>query len=152
MRRKEKQITDQALLESILQEAQVCRIGMAQDNTPYVVPVSFGYRKGCLYFHSAPAGKKIEILRQNNSVCFEMDIRTELVTSDRPCNWTMKYCSVMGTGRAVFLEDEQEKRQALDVIMEHYGAASTEYPHEIIDKIAIIRIEVQSMTGKKSGY
>ena len=59
MRRKDREITDRAEIEAILNEAMVCRIGLADDGEPYVVPVSFGYEDGSVYIHSAPEGKKI---------------------------------------------------------------------------------------------
>ena len=56
MRRKDKEITDPALLSAILREAFVCRLGLAGDGEPYVVPVNFVYSGGCLYLHSACEG------------------------------------------------------------------------------------------------
>ena len=79
MRRKEKEIAERSELEAVIKEASVCRIAMVEGTSPYVVPLCFGYDDNTLYFHSAIEGKKIEILKKNNSVCFEMDIGTELI-------------------------------------------------------------------------
>ena len=65
MRRKDREITDWHEIEAILAEAMVCRIGLADESTPYVVPVSFGYDDGSLYIHSAPDGKKLALLTKN---------------------------------------------------------------------------------------
>ena len=152
MRRKEKQITDPDLLQAIIRKATVCRIALAEDNVPYIVPVNFGYRDGCLFFHSAPEGRKIDMLRSNDTVCFEMEVDTELVRGEKPCKWTMKYQSLIGYGKAVVIEEPQAKKDALDVIMAHYGAGpDLEYPDSVMDKFVIVKITVQSMTGKKSG-
>lgn len=152
MRRKEKQITDPDLLQDIIHKAKVCRIALADNNIPYIVPVCFGHRDGCLFFHSAPEGRKIDMLRSNPTVCFEMEVDTEVVRGERPCKWTMQYQSLIGYGKASILEQPQAKKEALDVIMDHYGAGpELEYREAAVDKIVIVKIEVQSLTGKKSG-
>ena len=151
MRTREKEITDRSLIESIIQRASVCRIGLCDQGTPYVVPVSFGYKDNCLYFHSAGEGRKVDVLKQNNRVCFEVDIDLEMVPSDTPCKWTVKYLSVIGFGKASFVDDLQEKREALNIIMEHYSGRSYEYPEDALAKVAIIKVRIASMTGKQSG-
>jgi len=152
MRREDKEINDKKEIEGIIQRATVCRVGFSENDVPYVVPLNFGYEDDCLYFHCAPEGKKVEIIRQNNRVCFEIDIEKEVTKSETPCNWGMKYRSVIGFGRAFFVDDLEEKRRALDIIVEHYLGNSCEYPDRRINAVAIVRIEVESMTGKKSGY
>ncbi len=59
MRRKDKEIKDEKEIESVISKCDVCRIALCENNSPYVVPVCFGYRDNCLYFHSASYGKKI---------------------------------------------------------------------------------------------
>lgn len=150
MRRKEQEIAEHALLEAILEEARVCRIAMAVENEPYVVPLSFGYRDGCLYLHSAPEGRKIDFLRRNNRVCFEVDLEEGLVAQGPPCTTSLRYRSVIGTGRAYFVEDEEEKRRALDILVGHYGEVGP-YAEAWLRRTTVIRIEIEEMSGKKSG-
>lgn len=155
MRRPEKEIKDRAQIEAILHRAQVCRIAMCQDGVPYIVPMSYGYRDNCLYFHSASAGKKIDMLRHNNRVCFEVDVDEEHVDSTTPSECSTRYRSVIGLGRAVFVTDPTEKRQALDVLMRHYADAPSqgfEYSKKPFSKVTIIKVEIESKTGKQSGY
>ena len=152
MRRKEKEIKDIAAIEEILRRARVCRLGLCEDNRPYVVPVCFGYKDNALYIHCGPEGKKIEMLRKNNNVCFEVDIDDKLVKTERPCKWGLNYKSVIGFGKAVFIEDVESKRKALDVIMRQFSANTFDYPEETIRKTTIIKIEIESMSGKQSGY
>lgn len=152
MRRKEQEIPSGTDLESILRRATVCRLGLAVGDEPYVVPVSFGYQDGCLYVHSSPEGKKVEMLRQNPRVCFEVDVDEELVRKSAPCSWSVRYRSVIGWGRAAFLTNMEEKQRALDVIMAHYGGATPgNYTAKALREVAVIRIEVEEMTGKRSG-
>ena len=64
VRRKDKEIKDKEVIESIIKRATVCRIALSENNVPYIVPLSFGYKDNCLYFHSAPEGRKIDIIKQ----------------------------------------------------------------------------------------
>ncbi len=144
--------TDRDVIGSIVRRATVCRIAMCDEGQPYLVPVSFGYQDGALYFHSAAKGKKNDILRKNNAVCVEFDIDQEITRAERACQWGIKYRSAVGFGRAFFVEGEEEKRQALDVIVAHYGGEPQDYPQATLEQTTVVRIEIQSATAKVSGY
>lgn len=152
MRRKEKEITNFKEIEAIIQKTEVCRLGLAVDNTPYIVPVFFGYENNCLYIHCAKEGRKLDMIRQNNTVCFEMEVDTKITTRDKPaCQWSSTYCSVIGYGSAFILDNFQEKKLALDVIMRHYSdRTSFEYQEKAVEEVVIIKIIVEQMCGKKS--
>jgi hypothetical protein len=150
MRRKDREITDIALTEDIIRNSMVCRLGMSRDDQPYVVPLCFAYSDKTLYFHSAGEGLKLEILQQNPNVCVEFDIDQEVIQGDKPCKWSMQYRSVIGFGKASFVEDLEEKRKGLDAIMKHYSGRSFEYVEQAIESTCIIKVEIESMTGKNS--
>jgi uncharacterized protein len=150
MRRKDKEIDDPAVIESILRRSVVCRLAMADGNQPYVVPLSFGFRDRALYFHSARQGRKVDILKRNPRVCFEFDIDASVKKSGAPCQWGMKFRSVIGTGTARFVEDPAEKRYGLGAILAQYSSESFEYPDSEIKKIVIIRVDIEEMSGKQS--
>jgi nitroimidazol reductase NimA-like FMN-containing flavoprotein (pyridoxamine 5'-phosphate oxidase superfamily) len=153
MRKKEREIADQSLIESILTKAQICRIGLCCDNMPYVVPVNFGYKANRLYIHSSLHGRKMDMIKANNNVCFEVEADVELIRAETACDWTMKFYSIIGFGKAFIVESREEKIEGLDAIMEHYTEVSHhEYPERILDKVGIIRIDIETMTGKKAWY
>jgi len=153
MRRKEREITDRGLIDAIIARAQVCRIGLCDRGLPYVVPVTFGHKDERLFIHSSAHGRKMEILRENANVCFEIDTDVEIVAGDSPCDWTARYYSVIGTGTASILTDREEKVRGLDIIMEHYsGKPHHHYPEAILDKVAVVRIDITTISGKKAGY
>lgn len=153
MRRNDKEIRDEDTIKSIIKRATVCRLGLSENNVPYIVPLNFGYKDNFLYFHSAREGKKIDMIRSNNDVCFEIDSDNEIVEGEKACGWSMKYYSIIGFGKAFLVEDFEEKRKALDVIMGHYsGESSFEYPEEAVNNTSIIKVKIERMTGKKSGY
>jgi len=149
MRRREREITDRAEIEAILAEATVCRIGLSDGHEPYVVPLSFGYEGGTVYLHAAHEGKKIDLIRKNPRCCFETDICDRLVKGDNPCSWGMRYRSVIGSGNAEILADPEEKRHGLTCIMQHYGGAPHDFSEKDLDAVTVIRIRLDSVTGKK---
>jgi hypothetical protein len=124
MRRSDREITDTDEIHGIIERAQVCHIALSDGTVPYIVAMNFGFDRteNALYLHSAPAGRKIEIIGRNPSVCFMFDVDRTLVTGDAACDWGMSYRSVVGTGTAEVLGTDGEKAHGLDIIMEHYGA------------------------------
>lgn len=152
MRKKEMEITDTAAIESIILKSSVCRLAMSENDRPYIVPLCFGYEDNALYFHSAREGKKVDMLRKNSKVCFELDTDHEIVSDESPCKWTMKYRSVIGNGKASLIHDPEAKRQAFDIIMHHYSDKVSAYSEAGLDNSLIIKIEIESMTGKQLGY
>ena len=121
------------------------------DNKPYIVPVIFGYQDNCLYFHSANQGKKIDILKEHKQVCVEMDIDYEIKKHKSPCAWGMKYKSIIGFGKASFIDDIEGKKEAFALIMNHYSKGEVfEFKERALNRINVIRLELESLTGKKS--
>ncbi len=151
MRRKEKEISDRSGIEAVIKKSRVCKLGMVDGNTPYIVPLCFGYQNNTLYFHSALKGRKIDCLRSNPNVCFEFDLIAEPQKSEEACSWGMKYQSVIGFGKAEFLEKLEEKRRALDVIMSQYSDKQFEFPENSVKATAVFKVEIENMTGKQSG-
>ncbi len=153
MKRSDREIKDQKEIETIIEKAEICRIGLSDDNTPYIVPMDFGYKDNRLYFHCAKEGKKIDIIKRNNSACFEMDIvHTFIKPEGRPCGWDAKYQSVIGFGKAFIVEEFEEKSEAMNIIIQHYGADYYPFSKDELEKVSIIKIEIASSTGKKAGY
>ena len=152
MRRHDKEITDRAAIDSIIERALVFRLGLSSDDQPYIVPLCFGYEDGALYAHSAPEGRKLDVLRANDAVCVEFDVDHQLIAGEHACAWGMKYRSVIGFGRAVLVDSVEAKREACAIIMRHYSDRRFEVPDEELARITIIKVEIETLTGKQSGY
>ena len=152
MRRVDKKIKDRDQIDAIIKKTNCCRIALVDGDYPYIVPVNFAVSNSHLYFHSAKEGKKIDILRKNNQVCFEMDNEGEIVNGQRACSWGMKYVSVIGFGQAFFIEDDIGKKKALDILMEKYaGRSGFSYSDDELEKIIIIDVKIDQIYGKQSG-
>lgn len=150
MRRTEKEIKDRAEMEAIIAKAEICRVGMCDNGIPYIVPVNFGYRDGNIYFHCAREGSKLDIIARNNNVCVEFETDLEMRVDDVACEWGFKYRSVIGFGKAYIIDDREAKNRALDIIMGQYTDKTFTYKDNRVDGIYIVRIDVESMTGKKA--
>ena len=152
MRRKEKQIYDKSIIDEILTESHVCRIGFSANNQPYIVPVNYGYTDNTIFIHSAPEGKKIDLIKQNNNICFEIELDSYIIKDNVPCNWTTKYRSIIGYGKISIITDNTEKIKGLNLIMGKYGmAGGCKYQDELLERIIILRIDIEDITAKQSG-
>jgi len=154
VRRHDKEIKDPEGIREIIRRGLVCHLALVDGGKPYLVSMNYGFRDDSLYLHSAQEGRKIGILRQNPEVCFQVITGTRLSTGEDACgDWTMKYRSVTGFGRAHLIDDEQEKIRAMQVLMDQY---TTKGPFEFdpvrIGQTMVIRIDIDEMTGKISGY
>ena len=152
MRKKEKEITEIDDIEKIIEKALCCRIGLVDDDEPYIIPVSFGYERNALYFHTALEGRKIGLIKRNNKVCFEIDADVVMVEDLESYNCTANYRSVIGTGRAFILESDEEKSQGLKLIIKQYGMKDFDFPKTKLDETLVVKVDINSITGKKSGY
>jgi uncharacterized protein len=150
MRKSEKLVSDIKEIEGILNKASVLRVAFANDGKPYIVPVNFGYKPGYLYFHTGYEGQKIDFLKANPEVCFEVDVDAKIVPAEHPCMFSCNYLSVVGYGTARFVEDLEEKTRALDIIMAHYSDKKFEFDREILKITVIVEIDITSMTGRRS--
>lgn len=152
MRRQDRAVTDFDALLDIIRRCDVCRLAIPDEPLPYLIPLNFGAElvDGTLYlyFHSAQEGTKLELLRQHPRVSFEMDCGHELVLNDEKMYCTMAYQSVIGQGTVEFCSD-LEKVHGLDVIMGHYHAEDFNYSHAAVPRTAVLRLKVESMTGKQ---
>ncbi len=151
MRKAKLEIKDQGVMDEILAGAEICRLSMMDGKLPYIVPVNYGYRGGHIFIHSAPAGKKIELLKQNKEVCFEVEDTVEIVKGDKACDWSTRYRSVVGYGTVEILSDDQSKQEGLEVIMAQHGAPELiEFDPKNMNRMVILKLRITSITGKQS--
>lgn len=153
MRRSEREVTDIDEIESIINKSDVCRIAFANDNVPYIVTMNFGYSGWPLkklYFHCAGEGRKLEMIKRNDYVCFEMDIDHRLTPGRVPCESSMEYSSIVGYGRISVVSSHDEKKKGFDIIMSHYSAGKEfEYNERSFEKTIILCLDIQELTGKR---
>ncbi|MDO8950073.1 MAG: pyridoxamine 5'-phosphate oxidase family protein [Actinomycetota bacterium] len=133
---------------AFLATAEVLRLGMVDDEGPYVVPVNFGYAAGRLYVHGPGEGRRLDAIAREPRVCFEAD-ECEIVRADKPCGFTARFRSVIGYGTARVLSSAAEKRAGLDVIMRQYDSTGDGIPDATLARTTVIEIAIESMEGKR---
>lgn len=149
MRRKDRQLSPRDANE-LLAKGKVCHLALAAGGEPYLVTLNYGYRDSTLYFHCASAGKKLELLRLNNRVCFTVVADTNLVPAEKACDFTMKYRSVVGYGDARMVEQDEEKRQALGIIMAQYAAGEFAFPEASLSATTVFAVDITSLSAKSN--
>ena len=151
MRRKDKEIHDRDLIERIMAQAQVCRLGLCKDEMPYIVPVAFGYDGEHIYFHTARDGKKIAYMTANKRVCFELEHEVQLLPAyGSGCAWSFSFYSIIGFGTVEEIIETQLKANALNQIMKHYSQREWDFNPEPLERTRLWRISIEQITGKQS--
>ena len=158
MRRKDKEVTDIYNKIIIIGKCKVCRIGLSENNKPYIIPVNFGYDYKnttlTLYFHSAKEGKKIDIIKNNNNACFEVDCDHRLIEGETACSYNYAYKSVIGFGKIILLEDLNEKIDALNKIVKHQTDKEGihTFSPDKLKNMNIYKMVVDEFTGKQKDF
>jgi len=155
MRRQDREITDIGEKINVIKKCKVCRIGLSENNVPYIIPLNHGYSFEnnvlTLFFHSALEGKKLDIIKNNNNACFEIDCDTKLLEAENACDYGYAFKSIIGFGKIIILENPDEKIHGLNMIMKHQTDKETVYAftHEQVKNICVYKMVVESFTGKQ---
>lgn len=154
MRRKDREVKEPDKINEIIMSCDCCRLGLADQGSVYIVPMNFGFQevsgKRFLYFHGAESGRKMELLKKNSSVGFEMDTNHRVNPGNTACGYSFRYQSIIGTGKAALIEDIEEKKEALGLLMEHYsGKRQWTFSGQEVSKTAVIRVEVTELSCKE---
>ena len=152
MTKRELQITDENQIRAILDAGKVLHLGLCVDNEPYVVPMNYGYclEEGRLviYLHSALQGRKLDMIRRNPKVFFELDCNWVPFEGEKPCQYGLSYSSVMGRGTAEIVEDVEEKKKAMSLLMKTQTEKDFTFEDRLVSIVAVIRIDVAEYTAK----
>lgn len=151
--RREREVTDPQEILRILDRAKIVHLGMIDGDEPYVVPLNYGYTMEdgtlCLYLHGATAGRKIDVLRANPKVFFEMDCDIAPFEGITACHYGNAYASVMGRGTAEILEDMEEKKKGLSILMKTQTGKDFEFNDKMAAVVSVIRITALDYTAKR---
>ncbi|MCX6258562.1 MAG: pyridoxamine 5'-phosphate oxidase family protein [Bacteroidia bacterium] len=146
---------DPEKIEEVIRKCQVCHVGIVDENNkPYVFAMNFGYNDGIIYLHSAPHGKKIDILMKNPDifVVFSTDHQLYFQSEHVACSYGMKYISVHISGKVEFIDDYDEKVKALHIIMNNYTNKAFDYNSPSVKNVCVFRVVADEMTGKEFGH
>lgn len=155
MRRKEREVSERSKILEIMEKCSICSLAFNDGEYPYVVPVNFAYRDTPqaveVYFHGANEGKKIDLIKKEGKVAFNMHCDTRVVIGKTICGSTREYESVSGAGKVEILTDDKEKELGLRLIVAHLGDnRQDEFDASRFARIAVCRLTVQHVCGKVS--
>ena len=152
MTKREFKITDEAQIREILDTAKVLRLGLAVDNEPHIIPLNYGYTmeegKLTFYMHCAVKGSKLELLKKNPNVCFELDCDYRPFEGNLPCQYGLGYSAVSGRGKAVIVEDVEKKMDAMSVLMKTQTGKDFTFTERLVSIVTVIRLDVSAYTAK----
>jgi nitroimidazol reductase NimA-like FMN-containing flavoprotein (pyridoxamine 5'-phosphate oxidase superfamily) len=153
IRRKERAVTDPKEIRAVLREAEYVTVAMCADGEPYLATISHGYdeERGCIYFHCAREGKKVEILRANSLVWGQALIDGGY--QQGKC--AHFYRTTQFRGRVTFIEDLQEKKHALELMIKKLDSdpamvIKEQLTPDSVQKVLIGRIDIDFMSGKRA--
>jgi nitroimidazol reductase NimA-like FMN-containing flavoprotein (pyridoxamine 5'-phosphate oxidase superfamily) len=151
MRRPERRIKERKRMLELLDGKDHVTIAMSKDNVPYLVTVNHYFdKKGtCIYFHCASKGKKMDYMKANPFVWGQ--VMDDLGPVEGECD--QEYRTVMFRGKVSFVESMQEKKHALDLMIDRLSSRPARVKSTLtgasLDKVAICRIDLLEMTGKE---
>ena len=150
--KRENRVTDPAEIVRILNTAKVLHLGLSVNDEPYVVPMNYGYTmedgKLVLYLHSAVKGKKLDMMQTNPKVFFSIDCDRMPFEGRVPCQYGLVYSSIMGRGTATIVEDVEEKKQAMTLLMKTQTGKDFTFEDRLVTIVAVIRIDVAEYAAK----
>ncbi|MDR0893231.1 MAG: pyridoxamine 5'-phosphate oxidase family protein [Mediterranea sp.] len=147
-------IEDRGQIESIISRCTTCFVGFTDlEGNPYVIPMSFGYEAGVIYFHSGTESSIFAMLKRNPHVCVTFCPEGELVWRDEQvaCSYSMRSDSVICRGTVTLVDEMEAKRHALDILMRNYTDRSFHYSDPAVRNIIVWTVNVDRMTAKSFG-
>ena len=141
-------------IEKVINSCDVCFVGMADDDgTPYVLPMNFGYRDKTVILHSAPDGRKVDILNKNPKVSIVFSTGSDLVYQHKQvaCSYRVRSTSVIISGVVEFVEDNESKREALNILMDNYSVDDFNYSDPAVRNVKVWQVRAETMTCREFG-
>ena len=147
-------ITDPLQVEEIIRKCPYCTVSTIDlEGNPYAIPMNFAYQDGVIYLHSGPEGGKIEMVTRYPQVCITFCEGRELVYMHRQvaCSYSMKSRSVVCRGKVRFIEEMDEKRQVLDILMKQYTENECGYAEPAVRSVKVWEVRVEKLTCRSFG-
>jgi uncharacterized protein len=140
-------------MEVLLERMPVGRLAVTTEDGPYIIAVNYLFLESSIYFHSGLSGRKMNALKTDSRVCFLVDEVGPSVLWEQGCGISQVYKSVVCFGKAEFVEGQVEKGRILGKMVQKYvpsGYAFSPMKDQNIKKTAVVRIVIESMSGKEN--
>ncbi len=152
MTRRELEITDLKEIREIMDKASYLHLGLVDDGMPYVLPMNYGvfeengvYR---LYLHGATTGRKLDVIQKNPNCCFTMECEIKPFAGEVACQYGVSYKCLMGKGKIHIVDDVEEKKQALSLLMKTQTGKDFTFQDKMVSIVSVMRIDVEEISAK----
>jgi len=160
MKRKQCEINDRETIDSLLRRGTVGRMATTgADGYPYITPLNYVYFNGSIYFHCARAGEKLDNIKRDNKVCFEVDIPLAYLDLDyygenpEACQVHQFYHCIIVRGLAEVVREIGEKIAALNALVKSHERPDRPFVPITADTPAVelcevVAIRIKAISGK----
>lgn len=141
-------------MEDIICSCKVCIAGLnGDDGFPYLFPMNFAYADGKIILHSAPEGRHLSLLTNDNRITVTFCTDGELVYQHKQvaCSYRMNAKSVICKGKVSFVEDIETKEKLLNTFMTHYVEGHFKYSLPALKNIKVWVVNIEEMTARAFG-
>ena len=153
MTRRELEVTDPQEIIRILDTCKVLHLGLVDEGQPYIVPMNYGYvmenEQLTIYLHSATQGYKLDVIQKNPVACFEMECDVTPFAGQVACQYGTSYSSLFGRGTVELVEDVEEKKKALTILMKTQTGKDFTFDDRMVSIVSVMKIQADSYTAKK---
>ena len=153
MTKRERQVTDREEILKILDKCKILHLGLVDGDEPYVVPMNYGYvmegEQLTLYMHGATKGYKLDLMRKNPKVFFEMECDVQGFEGEIACQYGTVYQSIMGRGRAEIVEDVERKKEMLTLFMKSQTGRDFTFTDIMVSAVTLVKIDISEYTAKR---
>ncbi len=147
-------ISDQTEIEAIINGCEICYVAINEkDAAPYLIPMNFGYQNNVIFLHSAPFGKHLELLKEDNRISITFCLVEKLVYQhvNVACSYRMDSRSVICKGVVTYIEDLKEKETVLNMIMKKFSDKEFTYSLPAITNVKVWKVNLDKITAKAFG-
>jgi nitroimidazol reductase NimA-like FMN-containing flavoprotein (pyridoxamine 5'-phosphate oxidase superfamily) len=145
-------VYDREAVYQILDEGFLCHVGFAVDGQPFVIPTSYGRKDASLYIHGSAASRMLKQMKEGVNVCITVTLLDGLVLARSIFNHSMNYRSVVILGKAMLVDDAQEKLEALRLLSEHILPGrwdDSRQPNQSeLKQTSVLRVPIEEFSAK----
>ena len=137
-------------MEKILREETMGFLGLCMEGMPYVVPLTYAYIRGRIFFHCALKGKKLDYIKSNPQVCFTVGKQSGMVCyHPQGARCLTNHDSVICYGIARVIENVEERLEILNGFNRCLQPDAKEISLDAISKCQAVEIKIAKMTGRQ---
>ena len=152
MRRKDREVTNKEDILRIIKGGKYLHLALYDDSYPYIVTMHYGFiadNSYIFYMHSAKEGHKIDLIKRNNNASITLECNVKLQEGSDACFYSSTFSSIFAKGSVCLVEDNEEKRRALELIMENQSGRHFDISNSMCESVNIIKFVAKKLSAKE---